>query len=188
MMLDYPVEKIERLRARYGSMIQEIVTENTNFPIVYVDSKNIIEFLQSLRKEDGFEYNFLSDLTAIDMNPPTDQIQDYGLGTVTPTQPGVPRFEMVYQMLSMQHKDRLRVKVRLEDGQSTPSLVGLWDAANWLEREAYDMYGIKFDGHPNLRRIFLDDRWVGYPQRKDYPIKRYQRYEGAAKMEDLGLE
>jgi NADH-quinone oxidoreductase subunit C len=91
-------------------------------------------------------------------------------------------------MFSLQNFDRIRVKVRVKEDEETPSVTGLWKAANWLEREVFDMYGIRFSGHPDLRRIMLDERWLGYPQRKDYPIKRYQRFEGSAPLESLGLE
>ena len=80
------------------------------------------------------------------------------------------------------------MKVRLNEGEEFPSMTVLWKAANWLEREVWDMYGIKFAGHPEMRRIMLDERWVGHPQRKDYPIKRYQRFEGSSTLEALGLE
>jgi NADH:ubiquinone oxidoreductase subunit C len=94
----------------------------------------------------------------------------------------------VYQLFSLKFLDRIRVKVRLNEGEECPSMVVLWKAANWLEREVWDMYGVKFTGHPNMTRIMLDQRWVGHPQRKDYPIKKYQRFEGASTLESLGLE
>jgi NADH/F420H2 dehydrogenase subunit C len=142
--------------------------------------------MTSIRLEDGLEYNFLSDLTAIDDNPPAN-IASYGLGSVAPAG-GSHRFVTVYQLFSLKFLDRIRIKVRLKEDEPVDSLTPVWKAANWLEREVYDMYGIRFAGHPNLRRIMLDDRWVGHPQRKDYPIKRYQRFEGSATLEHLGLE
>lgn len=186
MNLDFPKEKIDRIRARYGDAIEDVVTENTDVPIFYVKKEKLIELLASIREEDGLEYNFLSDLTAIDDNPPA-KIPDYGLGRVV-SAGGSHRFVVVYQLFSMKFLDRIRLKVRLKENESCPTLTGLWKAANWLEREVFDMYGISFEGHPNMTRILLDQRWVGHPQRKDYPIKRYQRFEGSSTLESLGLE
>lgn len=187
MSLDFPKDKLEKLKARYGDAIEEVVTENTDAPIVYVKKDQIVAFLDSLRTEEGLEFNFLSDLTAYEDNPLTGSIPSYGLGVVKGAG-GSHRFVVVYQMLSLQSLDRLRVKVRLTDGEEIPTMVGLWKSANWLEREVFDMYGIRFANHPNLRRIMLDDRWVGHPLRKDYPIKRYQRFEGSSPLETFGLE
>ncbi len=188
MILDFPKEKVERIRARYSDAIESVETENTDAPIFFVKKERVLEFFKSIRTEEGLEYNFLSDLTAYDDNPPTASIVDYGLGFVAPESPGLGRFVMVYQLFSLHSMERIRVKVRVGDGEETPSVTPIWKAANWLEREVFDMYGIKFSGHPNLRRILLDDRWVGHPQRKDYPIKRYQRFEGSATIESLGME
>jgi NADH-quinone oxidoreductase subunit C len=185
--LDFPKEKLEKIKARYGNLIQEVVTENTDVPILYVSTENILSFLDSIRTEEGLEYNFLADLTAYDDNPPLELVPDYGLGTLK-NPGGDHRFAVVYQMFSLQNFDRIRVKVRVKEDGEIPSVTGLWKAANWLEREAFDMYGIRFSGHPDLRRILLDERWLGHPQRKDYPIKRYQRFEGSAPLESLGLE
>lgn len=186
MMMDFPKEKIERIKARYGDWIEETVTERVDVPVFYVRLANIVEFLRSLKTEDGLEYNFLSDLTAYDDNPPISQVPSYGLGTLK-NSGGDHRFVLVYQMLSLQNLDRIRVKVRVKENEEAPSMTVLWKAANWLEREVYDMYGIRFSGHPNLKRILLDERWVGHPQRKDYPIKRYQRFEGASTLESFGI-
>lgn len=187
MKLDFPKEKIDRIKARYGDRIQEVVTEKTDVPIFFVAKESIVELLQSIRTEEGLEYNFLSDLTAYDDNPPVELVPDYGLG-VLKNSGGDHRFVVVYQLLSLQHFDRIRIKVRVREDEEIPSVTPVWKAANWLEREVFDMYGIRFSGHPNLRRILLDDRWLGHPQRKDYPIKRYQRFEGSASLESLGLE
>lgn len=188
MILGYAKEKVDRIKARYGDLIENVELENTDFPILWISGKNIITFLSSIKKEEGFEYNFLSDLTAYDDNPPLDKIVDYGLGSLAPGKSGAERFVVVYQLLSMQNKDCIRVKVRVAEGAETPTLTSLWRAADWLEREVYDMYGIKFSDHPDMRRILMDDRWIGHPQRKDYPIKRYQRFEGSKPLDKFDLE
>jgi NADH-quinone oxidoreductase subunit C len=86
-----------------------------------------------------------------------------------------PRFEVCYQLRSSQHRHRIRLKIRLEeDDLKSPSLSDLWPAFDWLERETYDMYGIQFQGHADLRRIYLYEEFVGYPLRKDYPKDKRQ--------------
>lgn len=86
-----------------------------------------------------------------------------------------PRFEVCYQLRSSTHRHRLRLKIGVpEHDARVPSLAGLWPAFDWQERETFDMYGIKFDGHPDLRRIYLYEEFVGYPLRKDYPKEKRQ--------------
>jgi NADH-quinone oxidoreductase subunit C len=86
-----------------------------------------------------------------------------------------PRFDVIYHLLSVPSKRRLRIKVQVEDGESTvDSLTSLWGDANWLEREVWDMFGIRFSGHPDLRRILLYEEFQGHPLRKDYPIRKRQ--------------
>jgi NADH/F420H2 dehydrogenase subunit C len=150
--------QISGLQAKFGSSIEEVRLPReypTDMPILYVNKDAIIEVLSFLKSTPGFEYGFLSDLTA------TDEELD-------------PRFEVVYHVLSHSSMSRLRLKVRVADGVSVPTATGLWSAANWAEREVWDMFGIRFEGHPHLRRILLDDRWVGHPLRKDYPLRGYQ--------------
>jgi NADH/F420H2 dehydrogenase subunit C len=127
----------------------------TEVPVVYCPRAKIIDLLRELRAEEG--YVFLSDLTA------TDESE----GGFT------HRFELVYQLYAPK-RDRIRVKVRLAENESAPTATVLWPAANWAEREVWDMFGIRFDGHPDLRRILMDERWVGHPLRKDYPLRGYQ--------------
>lgn len=108
-----------------------------------------------LRDELGFD--FLMDLTAADYAP------------------RAPRFELVCHFYSSKHNYRLRLKCPLEgENPSVASLTPLWASANWFEREAYDMFGIKFEGHPDLRRILMYDGFEGHPLRKDYPLKKRQ--------------
>jgi len=125
--------------------------------IVVVDRDVALDFFRALRDRNELGFDFLIDVTVVDY-----------LGRA-------PRFEVVYQLFSLSHNDRLRVKVRVgEDDPWVPSLVELWKSANWLEREAWDMFGIRFAGHPDLRRILMYEEFVGHPLRKDYPVDKRQ--------------
>ncbi len=134
-----------------------------------VDAGSLVAICNFLKTDPRLRMNYIVDVIGVDYHPRT------------------PRFEVVYHMYSIIHKHRLRLKVLLDEGQSVPSVSSVWPGANWPEREAYDMFGIVFDGHPNLKRIYLTDDWVGYPLRKDYPLKGYKdRYNpyGVEKEED----
>jgi NADH-quinone oxidoreductase subunit C len=85
-----------------------------------------------------------------------------------------PRFEVVYHLYSTSKKHRLRLKVRLDEGETVQTVTSIWRSAGWPERETYDMFGIVFEGHENLRRIYLADDWEGFPLRKDYPLRGYK--------------
>jgi NADH-quinone oxidoreductase subunit C len=91
--------------------------------------------------------------------------------TATDWPPRAERFDVVYMLYSTRLRHRVRLKVRVSEGASVPSVVAIWPAANWLEREVFDLFGIRFDGHPDLRRILMPDDWQGHPQRKDYPLE-----------------
>ena len=91
--------------------------------------------------------------------------------TATDWPPRAQRFDVIYVLYSTRLRHRVRVKVRAADGQPVPTVTGLWPAANWLEREVFDLFGITFAGHPDLRRILMPDEWQGHPQRKDYPLE-----------------
>ena len=113
-----------------------------------------------LRDEPLVRMDHLADLTAVDFS----------------TYPGDsgPRFEVVYNMISITFRHRIRLKVRVpEEDPRIDSVSSIWQTANWHERETYDLMGIKFDGHPDLRRILLPEDWEGYPLRKEYPLKGY---------------
>ena len=90
------------------------------------------------------------------------------------------RFEVVYHLYSFKQNDRLRLKVLSGEGEKVPSVVNVWVAANWLEREVFDLFGITFENHPDLRRILMTDDWIGHPLRKDYPLQGPDRepYKG----------
>ncbi len=109
-------------------------------------------FLTDETAHEGGAYTFLTDETAVDY----------------PKRP--KRFEIIYQLYSFKLNHRLRLKVLAAEGEKMPSVVRLWPTANWLEREVYDMFGIEYEGHPDLRRILLPDEWTGHPLRKDYDI------------------
>ena len=112
----------------------------------------LVNLLTSLRNDVVASFNQLSDLTAVDY---PDRLE---------------RFEMVYQLLSMKNNMRLRILMPIEEGQAVPSIVGLFSAANWAEREVWDMFGIFFAGHPDLRRLLTDYGFEGHPLRKDFPL------------------
>ena len=144
-------EPIEKLKDRFGDKIGG-VAEFRNEWSVYVQKSDLIEVLRFLKTEPGCEFNFLSDITSVDLF----------------TQK--PRFEVLYHLFSIPLKHRLRVKVKLEDGEKVHSATVLWSAANWHEREIYDLMGILFENHPDLRRILMRDEWIGHPLRKDFPL------------------
>lgn len=150
--------QVTQLKEKFGNRVLEILMPTdypTDVPILFVKKEALIEILQYLKAEPGFAYNFLSDITA------TDEETD-------------PRFHVVYNLFSHESKARIRVKIRVSDGEEVPTAVSVWRGADWAEREVFDMFGIKFKGHPDLRRILMDVRWEGYPLRKDYPLRGYQ--------------
>ena len=99
--------------------------------------------------------------------------------------PNVPRFEVVYHLYSVSRRHRVRLKVRVNEGEAVPTVADIWSAADWPEREAYDMFGIVFEGHPNLKRIYLSEDWEGHPMRKDYPLRGFKdRYNPYGEEKD----
>jgi NADH-quinone oxidoreductase subunit C len=142
-------ELVTRLRGKFGAAILEAM-EDRKQAIVTVECARLAEFALHLRDEEKFD--MLSDLTAVDW-PKREK-----------------RFDVILNLYSFTKNERLRVKATAADGEKVPSVVGVWVAANWLEREVFDMFGIVFSGHPDLKRILLPDEWQGYPLRKDYDI------------------
>lgn len=121
---------------------------------VYVDRDRAPMVLRELRDRSELRFAFLAELTAVDYWPRE------------------PRFEVVYLLVSIERGLRLRLKVRLHGNDAhLQTASGLWPAANWLEREVWDLFGIAFDGHPDPRRLLMPEDWEGYPLRKDYPVQ-----------------
>lgn len=166
----------DKLVEKFKGVIEEVrlpPVHPTDVPIVYVKKESIVEVIRFLKEETGFEYNFLADITA------TDEME---------AEPAQPRFEVVYNLFSHAHFWRIRVKTRVSAEEQVPTLVSVWKGANWAEREVYDMYGVKFKGHPDLRRILMDNRWEGHPLRKDYPLRGYQIFTEAEPVDPKLLE
>jgi NADH-quinone oxidoreductase subunit C len=142
-------ELVASLKQQYGSGIVESLSY-LGQKYLTVDSSLLPEILLRMRDAEGFDY--CVDITAVHY-PKREQ-----------------QFDMVYVLYSFPHNERIRVKARIKDGEHVQSAVPIWETANWLEREAFDMFGIVFDGHPGLKRILLPDDWKGHPLRKDYDI------------------
>jgi NADH-quinone oxidoreductase subunit C len=120
----------------------------------YVSAADVPAVMQVLRDRPELGFRFLAELTAVDFWPRE------------------PRFELVYILVAIERAERLRIKVRLDGADPhVATLSGMWPAANWLEREVWDMFGIAFDGHPDPRRLLMPEDWDGYPLRKDYPVQ-----------------
>jgi NADH-quinone oxidoreductase subunit C len=139
---------IAKLKGMYGTGIEPLTYAGQNYMVV--DSSLIPEILQVLRNEEQFDY--CVDITSL--HYPAREKQ----------------FDVIWVLYSFARNERIRVKTQIADGATLPSSVPIWIGANWLEREVYDMFGIKFDGHPDMKRILLPEDWKGHPLRKDYGI------------------
>jgi NADH-quinone oxidoreductase subunit C len=154
---------IMKLKGAYGSGIEPLTYLGQNYMVV--DRSLIPEILQVLRNEEQFDY--CVDLTAA--HYPKREKQ----------------FDVIWILYSFARNERIRVKTQIADGESLPSSVPIWVTANWLEREVFDMFGIEFAGHPDMRRILLPEEWQGHPLRKDYGIlQQDQRWV----QENMGIE
>jgi NADH-quinone oxidoreductase subunit C len=154
---------VARLRERFGE--EAVRDEEINGQlIVRVERERLLEVAQLLRDDSMLRFDHLADVTAV----------DYLLYNPDGGPPGdgrTPRFDLVYHLYSISLNHRLRLKVGIgDDDANVPTVVPLWPSADWGERETFDMYGIEFQGHPNLQRILMPDDWQGHPLRKDYPL------------------
>jgi NADH-quinone oxidoreductase subunit C len=165
MALVPPVTDIEQLKghpavARLLSSsphaVQSVKFDREEMTI-YIDRPAIREACAVLKDNAYCPFNYLSDVTCVDWYP------------------AEPRFEVIYHLLSIPSKERVRLKVKLSgDTPALDSLTSLWPGANYFEREVFDLFGVRFNGHPYLRRLLMPETWEGHPLRKDYPVEGYR--------------
>jgi NADH-quinone oxidoreductase subunit C len=157
---------------------------------VVIGREFLLDIARTLKTDPAFQMNFLMDLTAVDFSAfgskpspaffsssgapakPSPQLPD---PDPWPGPPGPERFVVVYHFFSLPLKHRLRLEVPVDEADAeVDSLTSLWAGANWFEREVWDMFGIRFRGHPSLKRILMYEEFVGHPLRKDYPVNKRQ--------------
>ncbi len=146
---------LNKLKDKFANSVE--LFEDQSQAVAKIPVEKIHEVLAFVKSDDHFKMNLLMDIVAVDY-----LTQD-------------PRFELVYILYSIKHKHRLRVKVRVKDGQSVSTVSDLYKSANWAEREVFDMFGIKFNKHPDLKRILMFEGFEGYPLRKDYATNKRQK-------------
>ncbi len=151
---------LPRVRDLLGDRLRESHCHHGDETIA-VDRADVVECLTTLKEDDELDFEILMDLCGVDY------------------QPRRPRFEVVYHLVSHRKRHRLRVKVQVEESDPVvPTVSHIWPGANWFEREVWDMFGVKFEGHPDLRRILLYEQFEGHPLRRDYPVDRRQPLVG----------
>jgi NADH-quinone oxidoreductase subunit C len=154
-----PGELVKALRQEHEGWVSDTVEAFGEVTLV-VPRASIAEVCAHLKSAPGFEFDMLSDVTGVDRGPEEE-----------------PRFEVNYQLFSTKRFHRLRLKVLVnQEDTHVPTVTMVWRTANWHERETFDMFGIIFDGHPDLRRILLPDDWQGHALRKDFPLRGYEPY------------
>jgi len=144
------VSTIERIQDALEPGHVEVLESKDELPFIRVERERLLDVMRALHDVCGFETNTF--VTAIDRHPKS------------------PRFELHYQFLSLAHNDRVRVTVTLTDDEpSAPSITSIWPGTNYNERECFDMFGIRFEGHPNLERLLMPEGYDHYPLRKEFP-------------------
>ena len=143
---------VKKLKEKFPASMMEVKTFREEVTIT-VQRKDIFGICKFLYSDPDLQFQMLTDLCGVDFFPEQ------------------PRFEVVYLLYSMKNQQRLRLKIKVGDSESVSSVESIWKAANWLEREVYDLFGIPFDNHPDLRRILLWEGYEGYPLRKDFPVE-----------------
>ena len=157
MNIPEPVNPAEAIQAAMPAVVKDVAHFRDETTIV-VDVKSLPKALRYLRDTKGLIYNYLSDISAVDYYEPHGE----------PDRPA--RFGVSYHIYSMLYNRRLRVKVYVGEGENVPTATGIWPAAGWLEREIYDLMGIFFEGHADMRRLLMPADWDGHPHRRDYPL------------------
>ncbi len=151
---EVPSVPLDALKRRFPEAVLEVVYHAGEVTVV-IPRERVVEILRFLHDDDLTAMNLLCDLTAVDW-PKRDK-----------------RFDVVYHLYSIPRNHRLRLKVRVGEGEPVPSATPVHHAAEWHEREVFDLFGVAFDGHPDLRRILLPDEWKGHPLRKEYPLEGF---------------
>lgn len=160
---------ISKVKAKFGNDVISSSSWRGDDALV-IRKEALLAIAKFLREDPELDYNFLVDIGGVDyLTYPTPQPARFGVG---------------YQFLSIQYKHRVRLKVFAAAADEIDSLVPMWKSANWMEREVFDQYGLKFKGHPNLRRLLNHAEFVGHPLRKDYPIKKRQVLSTSDSMMD----
>lgn len=155
MQLPNALDPVEALKGAMPDAVLDVAYFRDETTIVVAPAQ-IVAVMRFLRDTRGLVYNYLSDISAVDYYPDFNRPERFGLS---------------YHVYSMIYNRRLRVKVYLpEEDPVVDTVTVVWPAANWLEREAYDMMGIRFEGHPDPRRLLMPEDWDGHPQRRDYPL------------------
>jgi NADH-quinone oxidoreductase subunit C len=157
---------LDELQKRFPGAISEAVIFR-RMPSLNVAKEHLVAMCQFLKSGEGGAYTLLTDETAADY-PKREK-----------------RFDIIYHLYSFQRNNRLRLRLQVGEGEKVLSVTGVWPTANWLEREIYDMFGVEYEGHPDLKRILMPDGWVGHPLRKDYDILKQ---DDAWVKANLGIE
>jgi NADH-quinone oxidoreductase subunit C len=144
---------LEKLKTKFADSIQDVIEFRGELTLIIAKGA-LLEICDFLKNDPDLQYNFLSDVTAVDY-PEREK-----------------RFEVVYNLYSVPKMWRVRLKVNIGEKEIIPSVTSIWSAANWLEREVFDMLGIEFENHPDLSRILMPDDWKGHPLRKDFPLTK----------------
>lgn len=170
-------EKQKKLNERVAELAKSrnstCSLDKNSEPVIWArDAADLMPLLDALKSDSIINADYLSDLTAYDNQDGRD---------------GPKRFVMVYQMYSMNHHSRVRVKLACDEMDEVPTLVTRYKSANWLEREVFDMFGLRFKGHPDLRRILMDERFVGYPLRKEYDVRDRQPMPDSLPIREVSI-
>lgn len=150
---------VDLLKKRFPDSVT-VAEERTNWPTVRVKIEALLEIFTFLKDDPALDFDYLTNMSGVDYPERS------------------PRFDLVYHFVSLKLKHVLAVKVGVGDKEAAPSLTSLWKSANWNEREIFDLLGIQFSNHPDLRRILLPDQWKGHPLRKDYVLAEEDKFPG----------
>ncbi len=154
-----PVELVAAMRREHEGWVSEVVEAFGELTLV-VPRESILALCTFLKAAPGFEFDLLADVTGVDRGTEEE-----------------PRFEVNYHLFSTKRFHRVRLKVLLnEEAARVQTVTSVWRTANWHERETFDLFGVVFEGHPDLRRILLPDDWQGHALRKDFPLRGYEPY------------